>query len=96
MHYNLKQVNSTVEPTYFKEQKKVPGLYVEVYIFLAVFAPIFTSTIPSTRRQRGERDEDTVRELGLMSTVQKEKTAVQGSLCPSSLCEMKYNHVECF
>ena len=37
---------------------------------VVVFVQMFTSTIPSTRRER-ERHEDTVRELGLVTTVQK-------------------------
>ena len=39
---------------------------------VVVFVQMFTSTIPSTRRERErERQEDTVRELGLVTTVQK-------------------------
>lgn len=40
------------------------------YFVVVVFVQMFTLTIPSTRRER-ERHEDTVRELGLVTTVQK-------------------------
>ena len=64
---------------------------------------MFTSTIPSTRGEREreierERHEDTVRELGLVSTVQKEKNCRPRVTLPKQfkLHEMEYNHDECF